>query len=388
MAEKKRLLSLDVFRGATIAGMLLVNNPGTWSAIYAPLEHAEWNGCTPTDLIFPFFLFIVGVAISFSFRNRLDSGQDRKKVHLQILRRTVILFLLGLFLNSLQVILHKLTLNPVVIWPDLRIPGVLQRIALCYLFASLMALHFSLRWQVITAFLLVFGYGLLMTVVPVPVEQDGVVTYCAGLLDKGVNLAAVVDAAILRGHAWKVTSPWDPEGVLSTLPAIATTLFGIFTGLWLRQDTRDDRKIRGLVVMGTVGIVGGLLLNFWFPINKSLWSSSYAIFTAGLALYCLALCYWLVDVRGWRKGIQPFLVYGTNAITVFVLSGIFARFLDFIKFPQASGSPISLKAVIYQAICASWLPPKAASLFYALLFIVLWYGIMNIFYSRKIFIKI
>jgi predicted acyltransferase len=388
MTEKKRLLSLDLFRGATIAGMLLVNNPGTWSAVYAPLEHAQWNGCTPTDLIFPFFLFIVGVAIPFSFQNRMDSGQDRVKLHLQVLRRACILFLLGLFLNSLAIITGKLTLNPLVIWPELRIPGVLQRIAICYFFASLVVLNLGLRAQVAISLLLLFGYGMLMTAVPIPVDVNGVITWEAGVLEKGVNLSAMIDGVLLKGHVWKTTSPWDPEGVLSTLPAIATTLFGVFTGVWLRQSRTDREKLRGMIAMGTVGVAAGLLMNAWFPVNKNLWSSSYTVLTAGLALYSLALCYFLVDMKGYRKGIEPFIVYGSNAITVFVLSGVFARITDFIKFSQAGGTPVSLKVVIYQALFASWLPPKAASAAYALAFVLLWYGIMYIFYKRKIFIKI
>ncbi len=388
MAEKIRLLSLDVFRGFTIAGMLLVNNPGTWSAVYAPLEHAEWNGCTPTDLIFPFFLFIVGVSIPFSFQSRLDSGQDRGKLLLQVFRRTVILFLLGLFLNILSVMMNKYTLNPIAIWADLRVPGVLQRIALCYLFASLIFLYANQKVQVAVAFLLVFGYGALMTAVPIPVEVNGEIVYRSGMLAKGVNLAALIDSALLKGHMWKQTLTWDPEGVLSTLPAVATTLFGIFSGTWLRRSVPEDLKVKGMAVSGVCGITAGILLSFWFPLNKSIWSSSYTVFTAGLALCCLAFCYWLIDVKGYRKGVQPFVIYGSNAITVYVLSCIFARFTDFIKFPQGAEKAVSLKTVLFQALFASWLPPKFASLCYAIAFVMFWYGIMYIFYRRKIFIKI
>jgi predicted acyltransferase len=387
MMEKKRLLSLDVFRGATIAGMLLVNNPGTWSAVYAPLEHAEWNGCTPTDLIFPFFLFIMGVAIPYSFHNRMSSGQDKKKLHLQVVRRALILFLLGLFLNSLQVMMNRMTLSPLAIWSELRVPGVLQRIGLCYCIASLLFLNLSLRAQIGAALVLVFGYGILMTAVPIPVEINGAIVYRAGILEKGINLAALVDTLVLKGHAWKTTSPWDPEGVLSTLPAIATTLFGVFTGLWLRRGISDAEKIKGMIIAGVIGVLAGALMSLWFPVNKSIWSSSYTVLTAGLALLSLAFCYWLVDMRGFRRGIQPFLVYGTNAIAVFVLSGIFARFIDFIKIPQASNA-LSLKALTYQALFASWLPTHFASLCYAIAFVTLWYGIMHIFYARGIFFKI
>lgn len=389
MGTSKRLLSLDVFRGLTIAAMLLVNNPGTWEAIYPPLEHAEWNGCTPTDLIFPFFLFIVGVAIPISFGNRLELGQDKRKLYLQIIRRTIILFLLGLFLNSLSIMMgaHP-TLNPIKILSDLRIPGVLQRIALCYFFASLIFLNFRIHAQIFITSLLVVGYWLLMTVIPIPVDQNGIIVYQSGILEKGVNVAAFIDNIFLKGHMWSVTKTWDPEGLLSTVPAIATTLFGVFTGNWLRLNIPDSDKLIGMFIMGNVGVILGYLISLWFPLNKSIWSSSYTVFTAGIAVIFLALCYWLIDVKGCQRGIQFFLVYGTNAITVFVLSGIFARILLFIKIPQAIGNPVSIKAFFFNNLLASWLLPEDASLLYAILFIILWYGIMYIFYSRKIFIKI
>jgi len=387
--QRKRLLSLDVFRGLTIAGMLLVNNPGTWAAIYPPFEHAEWNGCTLTDLIFPFFLFIVGVAIPFSFGNRLEDGQDKRKLYLQIIRRTLILFLLGLFLNSLSIMMgaHP-TINPIKVLSDLRVPGVLQRIALCYFFASLIFLNFKIQAQIFISALLVVGYWILMTVIPIPVDHNGVMAYQSGLLEKGVNLAAFIDNIFLKGHMWSVTKTWDPEGLLSTIPAIATTLFGVFSGYWLRRNISAPDKLIGMFIMGNLGVATGYIMSFWFPLNKSLWSSSYTLFTAGIALNFLALCYWLIDVKEWKKGLQFFLVYGSNAITVFVLSGIFARLLLFIKIPQSIGNPISLKAIIFNNLFASWLLPEDASLLYAILFVILWYGIMYIFYAKKIFIKI
>ncbi|MDQ7824144.1 MAG: DUF5009 domain-containing protein [Candidatus Eremiobacteraeota bacterium] len=384
MEEKKRLISLDLFRGATIAGMLLVNNPGTWSAIYAPLEHAEWNGCTFADLIFPFFLFIMGMAIPLAFRNRRTSADGMKKLHLQILRRALLLFALGLLLNSLNVMLTKMTLSPFAIWPDLRIPGVLQRIAICYLFASLMVLHLKPKAQVLASVLLILGYALTMNFVPV--ERNGTVIWEAGIPLRDHNLAALVDASLLGNHVWKVSAPWDPEGVLSTLPAIATTLFGAFAGYWILREIPPAVKVRGMAIMGALGALSGYLMNFWVPLNKNIWSSSYTLFTGGLALLSMAFCYWLVDVRGARRGLHFFIVYGSNAITVFVLSGIFARFLDFIKVPLASG--LSLKAVIYSGLFASWLPDKAASLGYALAFVMVWYGIMAVFYKKRIFLKI
>lgn len=369
--------------------MLLVNNPGTWSAIYAPLEHAEWNGCTPTDLIFPFFLYIMGAAIPFSFGNRMETGEDRSSIYHQIARRTVILFSLGIFLNVLSVVMSQHTLNPVEIWTNLRIPGVLQRIGLCYLFASLLVLNYSTRVQSALSLMFVLAYGIAMTTIPIPMEINGELVYSSGVLEKGINLSAFIDSILLKGHMWKTTLTWDPEGVLSTLPSIATTLFGALTGAWLRQPISETGKVKSMLIVAGCGTLAGLLMQFWVPLNKSIWSSSYTVFTASLALFCIAFFYWLIDIKGYRKFTGFFLVYGSNAITVFVLSGIFARFLDFIKLPQPPESNfITLKTILFKTLFLSWLPEKVASLAYAVSFVILWYCIMYIFYKRKIFLKI
>jgi len=364
-----RLLSLDVFRGITIAGMILVNNPGSWDYVYPALRHAEWNGWTPTDLIFPFFLFIVGVAITYSFANRLAKGISRKKLFLQVIRRTLILFALGLFLNGF----------PYYNLATIRIMGVLQRIALAYFFSSVIYLAFKTRAQVVITVLLLLVYWALMKLVPVP-------GYGVGILAKEGNLAQYIDNLILKGHMW--TPTWDPEGFLSTIPAIATTLLGVFTGQFLRSDREPLQKTSTLFLLGNVGLVLGVIWDIWFPINKNLWTSSYVIFTGGMALLFLATCYYLIDVKKSTWWTKPFVIYGTNAITVYVLSGILARILILVRIPQPDGTNVLLKTFIYQNYFASWAGPMNGSLFFALAYIILWLGIMTIFYKKGIFIKI
>jgi predicted acyltransferase len=364
----KRLLSLDAFRGITIAGMILVNNPGSWGHVYPPLLHAKWHGWTATDLIFPFFLFIVGVAITLSFQKHLEE-QDKKFLYLKILRRTIILFVLGLFLSGF----------PFFNLLKIRIPGVLQRIAIVYFFASIITLNTRLRGQIwITSGLLIF-YWVIMKLIPVP-------GYGAGDLSVEGNLAAYVDNAIFHGHMWKAT--WDPEGLLSTIPAIATALTGVLTGHLLISG-RDRKEIAGwMFVIGWMAILVGLFWSIVFPINKALWTSSYVVFTSGAALQFLGFCYWLIDVQGWKKWANPAVIYGMNAITVFVLSGILAKILIYTKILGPVGKEISLKSWIFQNLFASWASPINASLIFAIVNILFWLGMMTILYRKKIFIKI
>ncbi len=369
--KTKRLVSLDVLRGATIAAMILVNNPGSWNTVYAQLRHASWHGWTFTDLIFPFFLFIVGVAIVFAFSKKLETDTPKKELYKKIIRRTLILFGLGLFLNGF----------PYFELSSLRIPGVLQRIAICYLFASIIFLHASVRWQMIWAGGLLFVYWMLMVWIPVP----GV---GAGSFAKGANFAAYIDSLILKGHMWSVTKTWDPEGLISTIPAISTTLFGVLTGHLLRSKKSPQKMTQWLLGLGAAGTVIGLIWGIWLPVNKSLWTSSYAVLMAGLTLLCLAVCYYLIDVKEYRKAIHPFMVYGMNAITVYVLSGIVAKLSWIIKWTTAGGDEISLKSWIYENLFASWLNGYNASLAYALSFIMIMYLCMLILYKKKIFIKI
>jgi predicted acyltransferase len=373
-ARTERLESLDVFRGATIVAMILVNDAGDWDKTYAPLLHAEWHGWTPTDLVFPFFLFAVGIAIPYAFAGRLErSGGDRGPLHRQILRRTVILFALGLFLSWFPFY----SVN----WPAARIPGVLQRIAVVYLVAALAWLHLGPRSRALLALALLAGYWLAMMLVPVP-------GHGAGDLSPDGNLAAWVDHFVLGRHTWrKAPGPGDPEGILSTVPAIASALIGLFAGDWLRSPRPRSEKLRGMVLWGCGLTVAGIVLGRWFPINKNLWTSTYVLFTGGMALLLLAAIYFLVDMRrhgGWTR---PFLVFGTNAIVAFFGSTLMAKLGYLIRWTEG-GETVTLQQWLYRHLFASWLPDYVASLAWALAFVAVWWGLMEILYRRRIFIKI
>ena len=372
----ERLLSLDVFRGITIAGMILVNNPGTWSAVYPPLRHAEWHGCTPTDLIFPFFLFIVGVAIPFALGKRIEKGEKHSKIILQIIRRSAILFLLGLILAGFPFGLfgHNFDLA------TLRIPGVLQRIAVVYLVAAILFLKTSYKAQVYIGSALLIIYAILMTLVPVPG-----VGYSN--LEPTTNLAAWLDNNLLTGHLWSIPKVWDPEGILSTMPAIVSAIMGMITGWWLRQDKDKTTKTVWLFVMGSICMTLGYIWNGWFPINKSLWTSSYVLYTGGLALLFLGFCYWFIDVRNSKWWIKPFQVYGLNAITVFFLSGLVGRLMYTIKVPYGN-EDVGLSTYLFNNLFLSWLDPINASLLWAIVYILVWLGLMWVLYAKKIFIKV
>ena len=364
-----RLLSLDVFRGITVAGMLLVNNPGTWSAIYDPLEHAEWHGWTPTDLIFPFFLFIVGVAMSFSLLPAVERGEPRGTLLRRAAVRGAKLFALGLLLAAFPY--YNLELG------TLRIPGVLQRIGVAFVAAAALVLFLKPRAQAWAAAALLLGYWAAMRLVPVP-------GFGAGDLGKEGNFAAYVDRAVIgTNHMWASAKTWDPEGLFSTLPAVATVLLGVFAGRWLRSARAPAEKATGMFFAGNVALVAGLAWGAVFPINKNLWTSSYVVFTAGMALNFLAMCYWMVDVRGHQRWARPFLVFGVNAIAAFFASGIMARVLNLVKVDGAS-----LKTWIFDHAFASWLSPVNASLAFALSFVLVWVGIMEVLYRRKIFFKV
>jgi predicted acyltransferase len=369
---QNRLLSLDVFRGMTIAGMVLVNNPGTWGAIYSPLAHAPWHGITPTDYIFPFFLFIVGIAISLALGKRVAEGVS-KDVYLKILRRAAIIFLLGTFIH----------LFPFFDFANLRIPGVLQRIAVCYLFASLIFLHTNWKQQTIIGVVLLLFYWLLMSVVPVPGCEITTID------DKACNLAAYIDRAVFgEKHIWKSAKVYDPEGILSTIPAIATTLSGVLAGTWLRTQKSDLEKVGGLFFFGVVLTALGWCWNFFFPFNKALWTSSYVVYTSGLALCFLGFCYWLVDIKGYKKWSKPFVIFGVNALALFVFTGLFARLLGIIKVSGAEGKSISLQKWIFDTIFLPFAAPVNASLAYAVCFILLWLFLMWLLYRKRIFIKV
>lgn len=367
----QRLLSLDVFRGMTVMMMILVNNPGDWGHIYAPLEHAEWNGCTPTDLVFPFFLFIVGVAIPFAFQHKKPDYQTISK----IFQRSLKLFGLGLFLS----------LFPRFDFSVVRIMGVLQRISLVFLICSILFLITSKRTQIFLMIAILLGYWFIMTQIPVP--DAG-----AANLEPESNLGAWLDRIVLgTAHLYKAVRVWDPEGLLSSLPAIGTGLSGVLTGQWLqRKGINTDKKVLWMLGFGFLGIMIGFIWNMiGFPINKSLWTSSFVCWTSGWALSFLAVLYWVIDIKGLKIWTRPFVVYGVNAITVFFLSGLIPRVMNMIKVKMPDGEETGIKTWLYESwIVPFFTEPKNASLAGAVTFVIIWLIILWIMYQKKIIIKV
>lgn len=357
---KQRLLSLDFFRGLTVAAMILVNNPGSWSYVYPPLEHSKWNGCTPTDLVFPFFLFMVGVSVTFALSSRKADAGGHGKLILHIFRRAAILFAIGLAFR----------LIPSFDFYNLRILGVLQRIAIVFLIISLLYLKTGTKVRIWLCFSFLVIYWLLMTLVPVPGTGPA-------NLEPGTNLAAWLDRTVMgERHLWKQARTWDPEGILSTLPAISTGLLGIMTGDWLRRkDKEDAEKVAWLFSAGFLAVLAGLVWDGFFPINKSLWTSSFVLYTGGLAAMGLALSYWFIDVQQYRRFTPPFVAFGRNAITAYVLSGVIPMI-----FKGMSGGMFTRYSGIFSPFNASL---AAAITLVLLLFIPVW-----IMYKRNIIVKI
>jgi predicted acyltransferase len=381
--KSERLLSLDAFRGFTIAGMIMVNNPGSWQYIYPQLRHADWHGWTFTDFVFPFFLWIVGVAMTFSFAIRISKVDTNRKLLLNVLRRSVIIFVLGLFLTGFPFgVLWNHNFNLATI----RIPGVLQRIAICYLISSLIYLYTSKRGQIISILLLFISYWLMMFYIPIP-------EFGAGLFEKGKNFAAYIDSLLLSGHMWSASKTWDPEGIISTIPAIATTLIGSLTGDYIRKSEHSKvEKSAWMFVSGAVMLLIGAILDMWMPINKSLWTVSYSIFMCGWALCIFGIFYFLIDAKGIKKWAHPFAAYGMNAIFVFVLSGVIAKSLGLWKFnvQQTDGTfaDVSLKTIIMQNIFDPLFSPINSSLAFAIFFIAVMYLVVWFLFKKKIFIKV
>lgn len=465
-----RLVSLDVFRGMTIAGMVLVNNPGT-SPVYWPLEHAEWNGLTPTDWIFPFFLFIVGVSISISLGKRVAEKADAK-AYWKICTRAASIYLLGAAISIVPFFQFQATNAPdplkMLIWlafcaglfflllrnykvaaalvvlallgiaglnlagynvvpynyGTLRIFGVLQRISVCYLVTSIIFLHTNWKQQVGICVALLLGYWLVMTTIPVPgceITSDS---------DKACNLAAYLDRLILtENHIWRGGRVYDPEGILSTIPAIVTTISGVLTGTWLTKaepaasaggpnaagilhnaiaDTDGTNAtssqamspppahaggsalnaVSGLFFFGLVLLTIGMIWNSYFPMNKALWTSSYVVATTGLALLVLGACYWLIDIKGYARWAWPFKVFGVNALALFVFTGFFARMLAAYRVPGPDSQLISISRWIVNNVYLPILNPIDASLAFAISFILLWLFLMWLLYRKRLYVKV
>jgi predicted acyltransferase len=379
MQTKQRLLSLDVFRGATVAAMILVNNPGSWSNIYPPLAHASWHGCTPTDLIFPFFLFIVGVSIAYAMGSKKLDPTTHKSTLIKASKRALTLFGLGLFLS----LFPNVFTNPIEAFSTVRIPGVLQRIGVVFIISALIFLKNSEKNILKILVGLLVAYWAMMTFIPVPG-----VGYAN--LEKETNLGAWFDRLVLtEAHLWKSAKTWDPEGILSTIPAISSCLFGVLVGVYLRRkDITDSVKVSWLFSIGILALLAGLVWDLQFPINKSLWTSSFVLYTGGWATILLSLTYWLIDINGYKKFTKPFVVYGVNAITVFFLSGLMPRIMSMIKVEMPDGKVVGSQTWLYDTFIVPYFSPLNASLVYAVLFILFWYVILWIMYKRNIIIKV
>ncbi len=381
---RPRLVSLDVFRGLIVVGMILVTDPGSYSFVYPQLLHAQWFGATATDMIFPSFLFIVGVAITLAFASRLEKGSSRVMLAGHILRRSAIIFVIGLALNG---------------FPDyhlhtLRIPGVLQRIAVCYLAASLIYLATGTeKWRsrqtaILTAVAvaLLAAYWGLLKLYPVP-------GFGAGRLDSLGNLPAYLDRLVFGTNhlwAWGLTPghgvTFDPEGILSTLPAIATTLIGVLAGKWVRKEQSVRLRILGLVVAGLLLLIAGLLLNPLFPINKKIWTSTFTLFSGGVSLLTFALCYLVVDVWRWRRWASPLLVFGANAILAFALSNVIITITDRIHLGTKDGA-LTLHEFGFRCFTVLFRPIHA-SLVYAIVIVLVNMALLYPLYRKHIFLRV
>lgn len=359
-----RLLSLDVFRGITVALMIIVNSPGNQRA-YAWVEHSIWNGCTLADLVFPFFIFIVGVSSAYTVSQARCRDKRLRALFPKILKRALILFLLGLLLNAFP---NHFDVNTI------RVFGVLQRIAICYLIASWLFLTTTIWVQAIVMMVCMIAYWLIMTLLPVPGFDTEHLTLYG-------NYAAYLDRQIFsQDHLYG--KMYDPEGLLSTLPAIATALLGNLTGAWLLSMYQHKQKIVGMTAAGCIALIAGWVWGLWFPINKTLWTSSYVLFTGGIALLVLAGCYWLIEVKAWVKWSKPFEIFGINAMIAYLLHVLFLKIQAMILTPPINGSPGNLRLYLTE-YCFGWTSSQMASLLYACSYMLLWLLIIHLFFGHK-----
>lgn len=358
--ERQRFVSLDAFRGATMALMVLVNNAGDGRNSYAPLGHAEWNGWTPTDVVFPSFLWIAGVALTLALDRRLAEGVQKMELFRQALKRSVILFGLGLLVYA----------APQFDLSTQRLLGVLQRIAICYLAAVAINLTSKWRAQIVWCIGLMGVYWALMVLVPVP-------GLGAGRLDVEGNLAHYVDWHVLGAHNYRGTKTWDPEGIVSTLPSIATALMGALCGRLLLWDKPLATRLLRMFSIGVLLLVVGQVCDIWLPINKKLWTSSFALFMAGLDFVLLAGFIWLVDVLGVKKPVKPLVIMGLNPIAVYMASEALAELLDY----------TGLHKPIYTAVFVPLASPANASLLWALTFTGLMFGVAWLLWRKKIILR-
>lgn len=421
---RERLISLDVFRGLTILLMTIVNNPGDWGNVYPPLLHADWNGCTPTDLVFPFFIFIMGVAVPLAMPDKFYDGSTFNKILVRSLR----MLCLGIFFNffgkiqlfglegiplligrlaitiavgyalmgsfsskiknilafSILFIYLFLAYSGIEAYSSVRLPGVLQRIAIVYFVVSLLYLKTSQKTQIITGVILLLGYWAIMTLIPVPGIGEA-------NLEKGTNLASWIDSVLLKGHMYRGTITWDPEGILSTIPSIVNGIIGLLIGQVLQANTIKIQKAQKMGLIGTILIFFGLIWDIVFPINKSLWTSSYVLYTTGLATVFLTILYYIIDISNYKKGFKPFLIWGVNPMIVFFTSQIIPQALVMIEFqnPHNTSEKINLLNYLYSfGIAPFFSNPMTASLAGALTYVCIWTFILWIFYRNKLIFKV
>ena len=377
--KQQRLLSLDALRGFTVAAMLLVNDPGDWGHIYGPLEHAEWNGWTFTDAVFPFFLFMSGMAMTMSLARRAFAGADKTKLLLTTWRRGLTIIAIGLALNSIG---HSS-------WDSIRIPGVLQRIGLCVVLAAPAVIWLRWRGQLAVLAALLVIYSAIQLLVPVPDAQGVVHT---GSLVAGQDVGAWLDRLVLGSHLWVQSKTWDPEGLLSTLPAVGTLLSGVLAGHWLAARRDPGEKAAWFLVASLPLLWLAMICDAWLmPINKSLWTPSYVLLMAGWASFMFGVFYWLLDAMPlplwrarWARVAHPFNVFGMNALFMFALSGLVGRLLGLIK----NDAGVSLKGQIYAPFQALGLAPINASLLYAIAFVLVMYLAAWGMFKKKWFFKV
>ncbi len=364
----QRLLTIDIFRGLTIALMILVNSQG--NDAYHLISHSDWNGCTLADLVFPFFVFILGVSLVFSLSKLLANDPAKQLLIAKIIKRSTSIFLIGLFINAFPYHFHFATI---------RVFGVLQRIAICYFVASFLFLTTRIQTQAIIMTALLIGYWLIMTCIPLP-------NYGINNLTPIGNVAAYLDRLTFSSpHLYGKI--YDPEGILSTLPAIATALLGNLTGAWLISEQSHHKKVQSITAIGIVTVILGWLWGLTFPINKALWTSSYVLYTGGLALLLFAFCYWIIEIKGWQKWAKPFEIFGLNAIAAYCLHVILIKILAAIHIQNVNGSSENLRIYITEQLF-DWTNLANGQLLFGIFYVILWFFILSIFYRKKIFIKI
>ena len=374
-----RLASLDAFRGFTIAAMVLVNNPGDWGHLYSQLDHAKWNGWTFTDCIFPFFLFITGVSMALSLGRHAAAGANKPRLVAKLAKRALLIFLIGFILNFL----------PYFNVEKVRFLGVLQRIALCTLLAAPVVVY--CRWRATLAIIaaLFTIYSVLMLLVPVP----GI---GAGVLEPGMDFGAWVDRIVLGKHTWVQSKTWDPEGLVSTIPALCSQLFGVLAGRWLLTSYSRTEQTVWMLLSGLLFVwLGAIFDTILMPINKSLWTPSYCLLMTGWALVVFSGFFWLLDVNPHKavrdaaaRWTKPFVIYGMNALFVFALSGFLAKMFGYIKFDQPDGTKVSLGKLLYAPVRELPIGPVNTSLLYALLFNLFMFSLAWFMWRKKWFVKV